>query len=85
MATEATSAESPKPKSGKARIKSGVRAQEIEAGKTVKETREEYKQYFNIPDGAKAHSGGRELSDDEIIGEGMSVEWIKQSGEKGDL
>jgi hypothetical protein len=36
-----------------------------------------------MPKDAKAFSGNRELGEDEIVGPGQHLEFIRRSGEKG--
>ena len=83
MSAEAASAASNPQNAGKATLKSGVRVQNIDAGKKVSEVRAEWAGLFRIPADAKAYSGTTELSEDSVIDSNMTIEFIKKSGEKG--
>lgn len=81
-AEQASAASSPQGKKDTT-LKSGVRVQKIQPGKKVGEIRKEWETLFRIPTDAKAYSGTQELSDDATVEEGMTLEFIKKSGEKG--
>jgi hypothetical protein len=83
MPNESAAAASNPNSSSSAVLKSGVRVQKIEAGKTVKEVRAEWSGLFRIPADAKAFSGTTELSEDAVVTGDMTLEFIKKSGEKG--
>lgn len=83
MAVEGTSASSGGAKKGTIKVKHGAWTRDFESGKTVREYKEKMSQMTNIPQGAQAYSGTRLLSDDDIVEEGMSLEIVKKSGEKG--
>lgn len=83
MANEAQSGEVSQPKSGKATIKSGVHTREVAAGMTVGEARKQFGALFKIPEGSSGYSGTNQLNDNDVITEGMTVEYVKKAGEKG--
>ena len=53
------------------------------AGQKVEDVRKTFQRQFTIPDSAKAFVGGKEVSGDHIILQGQTLEFAKQSGEKG--
>jgi len=53
------------------------------AGKTVRQIREERGKLWGIPSDASAYSGSTKLGEDDVVEEGMSVEFHRKSGEKG--
>lgn len=54
-------------------------------GQTVKQVRKTFRSMFNIPEGARALVKGDEVSEDQIILPGQTIEFIKESGTKGRL
>lgn len=83
MSAESASAAQTPSAQGKATLKSGVRVQDVKVGSKVSDLRAEYGGLFRIPSDAKAYSGNQELSEDTVITENMTVEFMKKSGEKG--
>ena len=81
-AEQASPAQNPSSKK-EATLKSGVRVQKIQSGTKVSEVRKQWETLFRIPADAKAYSGTQELSDDAVVEDGMTLEFIKKSGEKG--
>lgn len=71
------------PNEGLIKIKSGFHDHDVEAGKTVRQYREEYGPMFRIPADAKGYSGNQMLADDHVCQAGMTLEFVKKSGEKG--
>ncbi|MEQ8853634.1 helix-turn-helix domain-containing protein [Gimesia sp.] len=53
------------------------------AGQKVEDVRKTFQGLFHIPDSAKTFVGGEEVSGDHIISQGQTLEFAKQSGEKG--
>lgn len=66
-----------------ARVVCGANEQAMDAGQTVAQARENFKEILNIPDGAKAIVNGDEVGEDYILNEGDSLEFIKSAGGKG--
>jgi hypothetical protein len=68
----------------KIRVKYGASSKTIDAtGKTVGQVRTEMATLLGIPKEAKAFSGTREVADDEMATDGMNLEYVKKTGEKG--
>lgn len=53
-------------------------------GKTVGSVRKSLRELFNIPGDALALISGKEVGDDFILEGGMNLEFLKESGVKGD-
>lgn len=70
-------------KSNDVGVKSGAWKKSYAPGQTVREYRKQLGEYHPIPDGAVAYSGTTPLSDDDVLEAGMSIEFIKKTGEKG--
>lgn len=68
---------------GKVTIKHGVHVHEVPAGMTIGQLRKEYGALFRIPEDAKGYSGTQQMSDDTVPQSGMTIEYVKKSGEKG--
>jgi hypothetical protein len=66
-----------------ARVVCGANEQAMDAGQTVAQARENFKEILNIPDGAKAIVNGDEVGEDYTLNEGDSLEFIKSAGGKG--
>lgn len=54
-------------------------------GQTVKNVRKTFRPMFNIPEGARALVKGEEVSEDQVILPGQTVEFVKESGVKGGI
>ena len=52
-------------------------------GKTVAELREQVADILNVPDNAQVRVNGAPASDDTVIPENSTVEFVKVAGEKG--
>lgn len=87
MSGQASQTPSPSGDSNKkVTVRHGISDREIPVGATVGEVREKYSTYLNIPAGAKAYIGNRELNDNDVITDDMGdqiLEFMKKSGEKG--
>lgn len=55
------------------------------AGKTVRSIAKSLRDAFNIPDDAQALVGGTEVSEDHIVADGETVEFVRTFGRKGGL
>lgn len=64
-------------------LRNGIAEKSVESGMTVKQYREQYGEFLSIPKDAKAFSGNRELSDDEVVSDAGVLEFVRKSGEKG--
>tara|TARA_Y100000034_G_scaffold74111_1_gene89153 strand:- start:887 stop:1249 length:363 start_codon:yes stop_codon:yes gene_type:complete len=52
-------------------------------GQTVKNVRKTFRTMFNIPEGARALVKGEEVTEDQVILPGQTLEFVKESGVKG--
>lgn len=68
---------------GKITIKYGVHVREVEAGTTIGDLRKKYGQILRIPDDARGYSGTNQIGDDQVLSDGMTVEFVRKTGEKG--
>jgi hypothetical protein len=64
-------------------IKSGVHQHKVDANMTVGQIREKFGALFKIPAEAKGYSGTQQISDDQTLPAGSTLEFVKKSGEKG--
>jgi hypothetical protein len=69
--------------SGKVTIKYGVHVREVEAGTTIGDLRKKYGQILRIPEDARGYSGTNQMSDDQVLTDGTTVEFVRKTGEKG--
>lgn len=69
----------------KTRLMCGANVQDAEGlvGKTLGAAREVYTDILNIPPEAQARVGGEPVSNDHVIREGDSFEFVKPAGTKG--
>ncbi len=68
---------------GQVTIKSGVHVHKVPAGSTIGDLRREYGPLFRIPEDAGGYSGTQRLDDNAVATDGMVIEFVKKSGEKG--
>lgn len=71
----------------KVRVVNGANEQYFDnlEGKTVGSVRKSLREVFNIPGDAQALIAGKDVGDDFILEGGMSLEFQKEAGVKGDL
>jgi hypothetical protein len=69
--------------SGTGKVKSGAWMRDLKAGITVKEARDQMSAMAPVPGDAKAYCGTQELPEDAVLEEGMQIEFIRKTGEKG--
>jgi hypothetical protein len=70
---------------GKVTIKSGVHVHEVPQGMSVADLRREYGPLFRIPEDAGGYSGTTRLDDNTVPAAGAVIEFVKKSGEKGNI
>jgi beta-lactam-binding protein with PASTA domain len=51
-------------------------------GVNIAEVRDRLEDIFNIPSGVVAQSGGRTLGDNDVVEDGMTIEFTKPVGSK---
>jgi hypothetical protein len=84
MSTAASAPDnSAKPAPGTITIKSGVHTHKVPSDMTVGQIREKFGSLFKIPAEAKGYSGTQQLSDDQTLPSGSTLEFVRKSGEKG--
>jgi hypothetical protein len=68
-------------------IKHGVNTINLDnvAGKTVAEVRDQVTDLLNVPDNAQVRVNGAPATDDTVIGDSSTVEFVKVAGEKGGI
>ncbi|MGD0089945.1 MAG: hypothetical protein ABSE73_08500 [Planctomycetota bacterium] len=66
-------------------IRHGVNTTTLDslAGKTVGEVREQVSELLNIPESAQVRVNGAPASEEDVVGENSTVEFVKVAGEKG--
>jgi hypothetical protein len=73
---------SPSGKKG-VKAKSGAWTKTYDAGSTVGEVRSKLSEYGSVAEGAIAYSGTTPLTDDHVLQDGETIEFIRKTGEKG--
>jgi hypothetical protein len=70
----------------KVRVVHGANEQYFDnlSGKTVGTVRKSLREVFNIPGDADALIGGKKVGDDFVLDGGMSLEFVKEAGVKGE-
>lgn len=53
------------------------------AGMRVSDVQEKFRDVLNIPRGARALINGRQVSGDSLVEDGVELEFVKETGEKG--
>lgn len=53
------------------------------AGKSAREIRAELGDLLNVPDSAQVRINGAAATDDSLVADGATVEFVKTAGEKG--
>lgn len=71
----------------KVRVVHGANEQYFDSleGKTVGSVKKSLREVFNIPSDADALVSGKQVGDDFILEGGMSLEFVKEAGVKGDF
>ena len=66
-------------------VRHGVNSVSLDSlsGKTVGEVREQVADLLNVPDSAQVRVNGATATEDDVIGENATVEFVKVAGEKG--
>ena len=52
-------------------------------GMSVSEVQKRFRDSLNIPQGARALINGRQVTGDAIVEDGVELEFVKETGEKG--
>ena len=80
---EASSSQSQPTPAGKSTIKFGVYTREVSASDTIADLRKKYGPMLRIPEDAHAYNGTTRVDENQPIGEGVTLEFIRKTGEKG--
>ena len=61
----------------------GANVQDVNAGMTVGQIKDEFGEVLNLDDQAKTILNGQEVDDDYTVQENDSLEFVKPAGDKG--
>jgi len=65
------------------KVMCGANVQDVNAGMTVGQIKDEFGEVLNLDDQAKTILNGQEVDDDYTVQENDSLEFVKPAGDKG--